>query len=382
MKIDFLYLSEKDMIEAGVLDAARCIEAMRETMSLFGKKDFLLGGPRADEHGLQVNFPAKSDIPGFPLDDGPDRRFMAMPAYLGGKYHVAGQKYYGSNSHNLQKGLPRSILMVTLSDVDTGAPLAVMSANLLSAMRTGAMPALAAEYLAKKDSRVLSLIGPGVINKCAFRCYMEALPGIDTVKIKGSTPESRSARAMKEYIEAEYPQIQKIILCSTLEEACREADVVSEAVSVTKAEMEEFKPDWFDKGAAVFSMGSFFVKEYEKLLGTRMVVDNYGMYEKYMSNFIARGPVDEFGKKREWCIMGMHFVHLVNTGQAERSQVLSLSDLVNGKAKGRTSDDEVVMCSIGGMPLEDLSWGWECWQEARRKGLGTVLNLWEEPYMK
>ncbi|HIR98114.1 MAG TPA: ornithine cyclodeaminase, partial [Candidatus Merdisoma faecalis] len=98
MSIDFLYLSEKDMIEAGVLDAARCIEAMRETMSLFGKKDFLLGGPRADEHGLQVNFPAKSDIPGFPLDDGPDRRFMAMPAYLGGKYHVAGQKYYGSNS--------------------------------------------------------------------------------------------------------------------------------------------------------------------------------------------------------------------------------------------------------------------------------------------
>ena len=129
-------------------------------------------------------------------------------------------------------------------------------------------------------------------------------------------------------------------------------------------------------------MGSFFVKEYEKLLGTRMVVDNYGMYEKYMSNFIARGPVDEFGKKREWCIMGMHFVHLVNTGQAERSQVLSLSDLVNGKAKGRTSDDEVVMCSIGGMPLEDLSWGWECWQEAQRKGLGTVLNLWEEPYLK
>ena len=207
MKIDFLYLSEKDMIEAGVLDAARCIEAMRETMSLFGTKDFLLGGPRADEHGLQVNFPAKSDIPCFPLDDGPDRRFMAMPAYLGGKYHVAGQKYYGSNSHNLQKGLPRSILLVTLSDVDTGAPLAIMSANLLSAMRTGAMPALAAEYLAKKDSRVLSLIGPGVINKCAFRCYMEALPGIDTVKIKGSTPESRSARVMKEYIEAEYPPL-------------------------------------------------------------------------------------------------------------------------------------------------------------------------------
>ena len=153
MKINFLYLDEEDMIRAGVLDAGRCIETMRETMSLFGKKDFLLGGPKADEHGLQVNFPAKSDIPGFPLDDGPDRRFMAMPAYLGGRFHVAGQKYYGSNSHNLQLGLPRSILMVTLSDVDTGAPLAIMSANLLSAMRTGAMPAMAATYLANPESR-------------------------------------------------------------------------------------------------------------------------------------------------------------------------------------------------------------------------------------
>ncbi len=99
-RIDFLYLNEQEMMEAGVLDGARCIETMRDTMSLFGKKDFLLGGPNADEHGLQMNFPQKSDIEGFPLDDGPDRRFMAMPAYLGGRFHIAGQKFYGSNSHN------------------------------------------------------------------------------------------------------------------------------------------------------------------------------------------------------------------------------------------------------------------------------------------
>ena len=145
MAIDFLYLNEPDMIKAGVLDELRCIEAMRSTISLFGKKDYLLGGPKADEHGLQVNFPFESDIPGFPLNDGPDRRFMAMPAYLGGKYHIAGEKYYGSNSHNTRKGLPRSILMVMLSDVETGAPIALESANLLSAMRTGAMPAMAAQ---------------------------------------------------------------------------------------------------------------------------------------------------------------------------------------------------------------------------------------------
>ena len=381
-KIDFLYLNEKDMIEAGVLDAAGCIKTMRDTMELFGKKDFLLGGPNADEHGLQMNFPQKSDIEGFPLDDGPDRRFMAMPAYLGGRFHIAGQKFYGSNSHNAALGLPRSILMVTLSDVDTGAPKAIMSANLLSAMRTGAMPAMAATYLANKDSEVLSLLGPGVINKCALMCYMEVLPNIKKIKIRGSSSKSKTALAMKEFIEETYPQVKEIVICDSLEEACRDADVVSEAMSVTKENMEEFKLEWFKKGATVFSMGSFLYRKYEDFKNTTMVVDNYGMYQKYLNNFIARGPVDAFGNKREWVIMGIHFVHLVKTGQVQREQVINLCDIVNGKSKGRTSQDEIVMCSIGGMPLEDLSWGYDCYQRAMKKGLGTSLNLWDAPYMK
>ena len=381
-RIDFLYLNEKDMIEAGVLDAAGCIETMRDTLALFGKKDFLLGGPNADEHGLQMNFPQKSDIEGFPLDDGPDRRFMAMPAYLGGRFHIAGQKFYGSNSHNQALGLPRSILMVTLSDVDTGAPKAIMSANLLSAMRTGAMPAMAATYLANKDSEVLSLLGPGVINKCALMCYMEVLPNIKKIKIRGSSSKSKTALAMKEFIEETYPQVKEIVICDSLEEACRDADVVSEAMSVTKENMEEFRLEWFKRGATVFSMGSFLYRKYEDFKNTTMVVDNYGMYQKYLNNFIARGPVDAFGNKREWVIMGIHFVHLVKTGQVQREQVINLCDIVNGKSDGRKDHDDIVMCSIGGMPLEDLSWGYDCYRRAMKKGLGTSLNLWDAPYMK
>ena len=146
--------------------------------------------------------------------------------------------------------------------------------------------------------------------------------------------------------------------------------------------MEEFHKDWFKPGATVFSMGSFYYKNFDEFLDTKMVVDNYGMYEKYMSNFIARGPVDEFGNKREWCIMGIHFVHLVNTKKAKREDVINLSDIVNGLSKGRTSHDEIVMCSIGGMPLEDLSWGYDCYRKALEQGIGQSLNLWDEPYMK
>ncbi len=382
MAIDFLYMSEKDMIDAGVLDAKGCVETMRDVMSLFGKGDYIMGGPKGDEHGLQINFPKAKDIENFPLDNGPDRRFNAMPAYLGGRFHIAGQKWYGSNHDNIKKGLPRSILMATLNDVDTGAPIAYMSANLLSAMRTGSMPAMAASYLANSDSEVLSILGPGVINKCALMSYMAVLPKIKKIKIKGSTPTSASTLAFKKFIEEKYPQVKEIEICESLGQACMDADVISEAMSVSPDKAEEFRLEWFKKGASVFSMGSFLFREFDKLTGTTMVVDNYGMYDKYMNNFIARGPVDELGNKREWVIMGIHFIHLVRERKIKREQVINLCDIVNGISQGRTSKDEIVLCSSGGMPIEDVAWGYDCYRKAVEKGIGTKLNLWDEPYMR
>ncbi len=382
MAIDFLYMSEKDMIDAGVLDAKGCVETMRDVMSLFGKGDYIMGGPKGDEHGLQINFPKAKDIENFPLDNGPDRRFNAMPAYLGGRFHIAGQKWYGSNHDNIKKGLPRSILMATLNDVDTGAPIAYMSANLLSAMRTGSMPAMAASYLANSDSEVLSILGPGVINKCALMSYMAVLPKIKKIKIKGSTPTSASTLAFKKFIEEKYPQVKEIEICENLGQACMDADVISEAMSVSPDKAEEFRLEWFKKGASVFSMGSFLFREFDKLTGTTMVVDNYGMYDKYMNNFIARGPVDELGNKREWVIMGIHFIHLVRERKIKREQVINLCDIVNGISQGRTSKDEIVLCSSGGMPIEDVAWGYDCYRKAVENGIGTKLNLWDEPYMR
>lgn len=66
---------------------------------------------------------------------------------------MAGEKWYGSNGNNRSIGLPRSILMMMLNDVETGKPLAYMSGNLLSSMRTGAMPGLAAKLLARMTQR-------------------------------------------------------------------------------------------------------------------------------------------------------------------------------------------------------------------------------------
>ena len=114
-EVDFLYLNEEDMVAAGVKDMAGCIEAMEEMFKLMKVGNYRMGGANGNSHGCMVMFPPSSPFPEMPVD-GPDRRFMAMPAYLGGVFDMAGMKWYGSNCANKEKGLPRSILMLTLNE--------------------------------------------------------------------------------------------------------------------------------------------------------------------------------------------------------------------------------------------------------------------------
>ncbi|GAA2006448.1 hypothetical protein [Brevibacterium samyangense] len=151
-RIDMLYLSEPEMIEAGVKDMAGCIDVMEETLVLWAKGDYRMAGSNWNSHGAQMSFPKESPFPGMPLD-GPDRRFMAMVAYLGGRFDTSGVKWYGSNVDNREQGLPRSIHTITLNDKTTGAPFAIMSGNLESAYRTAAVPGAAARKLAPENAK-------------------------------------------------------------------------------------------------------------------------------------------------------------------------------------------------------------------------------------
>ena len=125
-----------------------------------------------------ISFPDEPEFPNMPKN-GPDRRFMAMTAYLGGRFNIAGEKWYGSNRDNVEKGIPRSILMVMLNNADTGAPEALMSANLISAVRTGAIPGVGAKYLARPESRVCALIGAGVISRTCFMSLIDVCTKLD-----------------------------------------------------------------------------------------------------------------------------------------------------------------------------------------------------------
>lgn len=369
-RVDFLYLDEEEMIEAGVKDMHQCVGVMEEVFSLLGQGDYIMGGKNHNSHGILISFPDEPQFPNMPKN-GPDRRFMAMTAYLGGRFRVAGEKWYGSNKENLSKGLPRSILMVMLNDADTGAPLALMSGNLISAFRTGAIPGVGAKYLAKKDSRVLSLIAAGVISRTCFLSLIDSRPGIETVKIYDIYRES--SEKLAGFIKENYPSVKEICVCGSIEEAVKDADIIN--VAASGKIYPKIEERWLKPGAFLSLPAGIELEEEFLTSGRcRRVVDNWKMYEAWSEELT----------KPYWNIMGLigtKYLDLIEDGKLSVSQIDNLGEIIAGKKEGRKDDREIILFGMGGMPVYDVAWGFQMLENARKKGLGTTLHLWDRPDM-
>jgi Predicted ornithine cyclodeaminase, mu-crystallin homolog len=368
--IDILYLSEKDMIDAGVLDVHRCIEVMTEMFSLLSKGDYVMGSKNRSSHGIMMDFPDRPEFPNMPAN-GPDRRFMAMPAYIGGRFDVCGTKWYGSNKENLKKGLPRSILMNILNDKDTGAPIAFQSANLVSAVRTGCISGVAAKFLAKRDSDTLGVIGPGVVSKLSAAAILDACPGITKVKICGRRMES--ARSFSDYITEKYPQVRETFLTLSMEEAVRGSDVVLIATSGAAAD-PDIQEEWIKKGALFTLPASVRLDDEFIVKRARNVVDHWKMYEAWRNEY-------DYPYYKAIDMLAVYYLDLIHDGKMEERAIDNLGDIISGTVGGRKSDDEIILFTTGGIPTEDVAWGYELYRNALRLGLGTRLNLWDTPAM-
>lgn len=371
-KIDFLYLSEPDMIKAGVKNMKSCVDVMEDLLITLYKGDYVMGGANHNSHGCMIMFPDDPQFPGMPKN-ADDRRFMAMPAYLGGSYQMAGMKWYGSNVENKKVGLPRSILMMILNDKDTGAPLALMSANLVSAYRTGGIPGVGAKYLARKDSRVVSIIGPGVMGKTSLAAFVSVCPNLDTVKIKGRS--QRSLDAFTRFIREELPQIKNIEICDSVEEAVKDSDIISFTTTV-RDDVSSFpyiNGDWIKKGALI-SMPSAARFDDDFLAGCKLVVDNSKLYEAWEEEY----PYPTYPQVQ---IIGTKFTDLKHDGKIEAEDIIDITDIIEKRHPGRTSDDEIIVYSVGGMPVEDIAWGGTVYRNAVKLGIGIKLPLWDKPEM-
>ena len=372
-RIKFLYLSEPDMIKAGVKNMDQCVEAMEDLLVTLNKGDYVMAGVNHNSHGAQVIFPDDPQFEGMPKN-ADDRRFMAMPAYLGGKYQMAGMKWYGSNCENKASGLPRSILMMMLNDKDTGAPLALMSANLVSCYRTGAIPGVGAKYLAGKDSETVTIIGPGVMGRTCLLAFLSVCPKITTVKVKGRG--LRSLHAFEEFVKKECPQIQQIIVCDSMEEAVKDSDIicVTSTAPVKEIDFPYIAEDWVKKGALICLPSAARFDDDFLINRCKKVVDNYKLYEAWAEEF----PYPSYEMVQ---IIGSKFTDYLHEGRIQREDIVDIAAIINKKHPGRESDDEIIVYSVGGMPVEDIAWGGTVYRNALKEGIGVELPLWDQPDM-
>ncbi len=376
-KIDFIYLSEPDMIRAGVTDMKACVDTMEEMFELLYRGDYRMAGPNNDSHGATITFPAEPAFATMPRHT-PDRRFMAMPAYLGGRFGTTGVKWYGSNIANRGKGLPRSILMFILNDTDTGAPLAYMSANLLSAYRTGAVPGVGARHLARPDSRAVGIMGPGVMAKTTFAAFKVDCPDIDTVKIQARGRQSLAS--FVEWLAASYPEVTTVKEVGSLEEVVRDSDLVAfcsshQAKVGGPSDYPTVKREWVKPGAFLAMPSPCNMDEGMEAPEIRKVVDSIGMYDAWAEEF--ERPLHKYIP-----VIGSRFFDMVEEGKMKREDIHDLGKIVAGDLPGRQSDDEIVIMSVGGLPVEDVAWGTVIYRNAIERGIGVPLNLWDEPVLR
>lgn len=375
-KLRFLYLSQDDLLKLGVTDMKRCVSVLDQMFKTIGHGDYLMGGPEEHDHGAKIFFPKKKRCEKMPVT-GPDRRFTALVCYLGGDFNVCCCKWYGSNLDNKNKGLPRSILMLTLNDVETGAPLSYMSANLISATRTGASPGVAAKYLAKTNSRVLGVVGAGVINRACVSAIAVTCPKIETIYIYDVF--SHAAQRFAEYVESELGL--KAVIAKDLEDCVRASDIIT---SATAGDVQpEFKDDWLKEGVLILLTGAAVLSQRfhtESLL----VADNWHMNKLMAEEYIkwesyqAGHPVS--AEQVHYLGMGTSAYKLREASVLKDSDIVDLSDIAVGKVAGREDQSQKVLYISGGLPMEDAAWATTLYHDAIAQGIGQTLSVWDSPY--
>jgi len=120
----------------------------------------------------------------------PDCRIIALPAYLGKNFDVAGLKWIASYPANTQRGFPRASAVLVLNSYETGYPFAILESSIISAARTAASAALAAHWLSGQSRRAhsLGIVGTGFIARYVYEFLVDTGWTIEEVRLHDRSP--------------------------------------------------------------------------------------------------------------------------------------------------------------------------------------------------
>jgi len=340
-KVEFLYLSQKDVIECGALDMGMVISELEVVFKLHYQGKTIM----PDKMVLRWGDMDSEAING---------RINAMAGYISDPINVAGIKWIASKPQNPMKyGMPRASALIILNDPEKGFPIAVMDGTVISAMRTGGVTGVAAKRLARKDSRVLCLIGAGTQNRTQLMAVKTALPSIDTVKVYDLNYD----RAKRFAQEASEKFNIDLFAVTSPEEAVRDSDVI---VTATTATSPIVKLAWVKEGAFISNVGNYEVESEVLKKVSKIIVDDW---EKVKHRGVQTSAI------------------LFKEGKLSDEDIYAnLGAIVAGSVAGRENQEEIIFFNPVGMAIEDLIVANKIYNTARIRNLGVSLLLWEQPY--
>ena len=279
-----------------------------------------------------------------------DGHFNVLGGAIGGDVQRAGVKVVSDYVHNYEQGLPSEMAILALFDLKTGKPQAILDAGAITNMQTGAMTAIGAKYLARKDSKVLGHIGARG-TACWNVRLLDSLFHFDEIRVHSRRRESQRAFAERLSQDLGKPVRE----CTNWQDTIVGADIVVEASRLLAPE-PLLKTGWVKPGALVMPYGTMSAVELSLTdLMSKLVVDDWGQ--------VGAGP---YGALRQH----------VNAGKLTPDTLhAELGQIVAGLRPGRENDNETILFWHRGLSLSDIALGHAMLDKGRRLGIGQRLRF-------
>jgi ornithine cyclodeaminase/alanine dehydrogenase-like protein (mu-crystallin family) len=323
---EILYLTQQDVVDVG-LTRHDILELVRAALTEHGHK--------------RCEMPAKIGI--HPLKD---TLMHAMPAWVPAR-NACGIKWAECFPDNYKYNLPQTSGLMVLNCPDTGWPLCILDAVYVTAKRTPAVTALAAESLARKDTEVAAIAGAGVQGREHTLVLPDVLPRLKKIKIFDKFPEV--TRKLIADLQPQVPHVE-LVEVKNFEELVRGSLVVVTGTAILLKPDPQIRDEWVEPGAFLAPVDFDSLWEWKTFSrADKFVVDSIDEMKYFMTvGYLEHGLPPLHGE---------------------------VGEVVAGLKAGRERDDELIIDMSIGMGVEDVVVGRELFTRAAQKGLGRILPL-------
>ena len=325
-------ITQKDLIEAGCFDMKEAIRICEEALIEFSKGN--------------VIFPDKVSVI---FDEKTQSRINCLPAGLKNE-QIYGMKWVSVFPQNpYQKDLPNLSAVILLSELENGFPIAFMEGTLCSNMRTAAMSAIAAKYLAKSVPETIGFIGTGEQAKSHFLAMKNVFPSIKKCSISANSDSSEEMfiRQMSRLV----PNVSFMAYNEDYRDAVKDADIIVTAIS---GQEPILKADWIKNGAFYCHIGGYEDEFAVAEKADKIVCDDWSVV-----------------KHRTQTISRMYQQKLLK----DEDIYANLYELVTSMKPGRENEEEFIYYNGVGLSYIDIALANWMYKKAVSAGKGLLITL-------